>query len=100
MDAKPYLTLSQAAKQLPGRPAAGTLWRWCRRGIQVRHSDARVRLQHVRIGGRLYTTVDWLADFGRQLAEADIEARQVAHPNRVRVPSHREAEELLQKEGL
>ena len=99
MDAKDYLTLSQAARKLPGRPAAGTLWRWCRRGLKVR--DGRhVRLRHVRIGGRLYTTLDWIEEFGRQLAEADIEARQVAHPNRLRVPSHREAEELLRKEGL
>lgn len=99
MDAKDYLTLSQAARQVPGRPAAGTLWRWCRRGLKVR--DGRhIRLRHVRIGGRLYTTLDWIEEFGRQLAEADIRSQQVAHANRLCVPSHLEAEEMLAEEGL
>jgi hypothetical protein len=34
-------------------------------------SGDRVRLQHVRIGGKLYTTIDWVVLFGQVLAEAD-----------------------------
>jgi hypothetical protein len=30
-----------------------------------------VRLQHIRIGGMIYTTTGWLDEFGRKLAEAD-----------------------------
>ena len=52
------------------RPSANCIWRWCRRGVLSRGGE-RVRLQHVRIGGRVYTTARWLEEFGRRLAEAD-----------------------------
>lgn len=99
MNVKNYLTLSRAARQLPGRPAAGTLWRWCRRGLTSR-DGRRVYLQHIRIGARIYTRLDWVEEFGNQLAEADLRSQQVAHNNRLCVPSHLEAEEILAKEGL
>lgn len=45
------ITLPQAARELPGRPNASTLWRWHRRGV------GGVRLEAVRIGGgRIYTS--------------------------------------------
>lgn len=31
----------------------------------------RVHLQHVRVGGKLFTTPRWIEDFGTRLAEAD-----------------------------
>jgi hypothetical protein len=31
----------------------------------------RVRLQHIRLGGRIFTTRAWLEAFGQQLADAD-----------------------------
>ena len=65
-----YLTLTQAAKVAPGRPSTNCLWRWCRRGVLAR-DGTRVRLEHVRLGGRVYTTPGWLAQFGRHLATAD-----------------------------
>jgi hypothetical protein len=65
-----YLTLTQAAQSLPGRPHVSALWRWCRRGVKAR-SGERVRLQHVRVGGKLYTTHAWIDAFGEQLASAD-----------------------------
>jgi hypothetical protein len=65
-----YITLTQATKVAPGRPSINCVWRWCRKGVIAR-SGERVRLQHVRIGGKLYTTQTWLDQFGRQLAEAD-----------------------------
>lgn len=34
-------------------------------------SGERVRLKHVRIGGMIFSTRDWLDEFGRRLAEAD-----------------------------
>lgn len=66
------LTLSQAAKLAPGRPSSNCLWRWCRRGVLSRAGD-RVYLQHIRVGGKVYTRAQWLEDFGRTLAEADVE---------------------------
>jgi hypothetical protein len=65
-----YMTLTEVAKIAPGRPSTNAIWRWCRRGVLSRGGD-RIRLQHVRIGGMIYTTAAWLEDFGRRLAEAD-----------------------------
>ena len=64
------LTLSQAAKVVPGRPSPNCLWRWCRRGVLSR-SGERVYLRHVRVGGKVFTGKQWLDDFGQVLAEAD-----------------------------
>lgn len=65
-----HITLTEAAKLAPGRPSTNCLWRWCRRGVKARGGE-RVRLQHLRIGGKIFTTLRWLETFGRQLAEAD-----------------------------
>lgn len=65
-----YMTLTEAAKIAPSRPSTNCIWRWCRRGVLSRGGE-RVRLQHVRIGGMIYTTAAWLEQFGRKLAEAD-----------------------------
>lgn len=65
-----WLTLSQATHIPPGRPSTNCLWRWCRRGVKSR-SGERVRLQHVRAGGKVFTTADWVKTFLAQLAAAD-----------------------------
>ncbi len=67
------ITLTQAAKIAPGRPSTNCLWRWCRRGVKARDGQ-RVRLQHVRIGGKIFVTLAWLEAFGRHLAEADVKS--------------------------
>lgn len=68
--AEERITLTEVAKTLPGRPTANCVWRWCRRGVLARNGE-RVRLEHVRLGGRIFTTRRWLDEFGRTLAEAD-----------------------------
>jgi hypothetical protein len=68
--AEEHITLSQAAKLVPGRPSANCVWRWCREGVKSA-SGQRVRLKHVRFGSRIFTTRQWLAAFGFALAEAD-----------------------------
>lgn len=65
-----HLTLTEAAKIAPGRPSTNCMWRWCRRGVLSRTGE-RVHLQHVRIGGKIFTTARWLDEFGSRLAEAD-----------------------------
>ena len=65
-----HLTLAQAARITPGEPSPQCLWRWCRRGVKSR-AGQRVRLQHIRIGGMIYTTAKWLEEFGQRLAQAD-----------------------------
>jgi len=65
-----HLRLGEAAKIAPGRPSTNCLWRWCRKGVLAR-SGERIRLQHIRIGGKIFTTPAWLEQFGKALAEAD-----------------------------
>jgi len=67
---EPHITLTQAAKIAPGRPSTNCLWRWCRRGVLAR-SGERIKLEHLRIGGKLYTRHAWVDEFGRRLADAD-----------------------------
>ena len=69
-DRQKYITLKQAAEIAPGQPSGNCLWRWCRKGVVARNGQT-VRLQHIRIGGKLFTTAAWVDEFGRLLAEAD-----------------------------
>ena len=65
-----FLTLAQGARVAPGSPSPNCLWRWCRIGVKSR-SGERVRLEHVRMGGRIFVTREALERFGKALAEAD-----------------------------
>lgn len=65
-----HLTMAQAARISPGHPSPNCIWRWCRKGVKSR-SGERVHLQHVRLGGIIYTTAEWVEEFGRRLAEKD-----------------------------
>ncbi len=69
-DASQLITLTEATKITPGRPSTNCLWRWCRRGVLSRGGE-RVRLEHRRIGGKIFTASQWLDTFGQKLAEAD-----------------------------
>lgn len=84
-----YLSITRVAKLAPGRPSTNCIWRWCRKGVLSR-SGERVRLKHIRIGGMIYSTRQWLDEFGRCLAEADekyfdfVDAAQRGDPARRR----------------
>jgi hypothetical protein len=115
-----HITLSQAAKLAPGRPSSNCVWRWCREGVKAA-SGTRVRLKHVRFGSRIFTTRQWLNDFGLALAEADAahfqreeNALATSQPMKPKSPSkrarrtasddarrrHLEAERELEEAGL
>lgn len=49
--------MAKASHLLPGRPHISTLHRWRLRGVRG------VRLQTCLVGGRRYTTSQWLAEF-------------------------------------
>jgi len=66
------ITLTEAAKNIPGRPSTNCVWRWCRKGVCSRTGE-RIRLQHARIGGKIFTTAKWLEEFGQRVAAADAE---------------------------
>lgn len=65
-----YITLTHAAQSVPGRTTPNCVWRWCRTGVLARNGE-RVRLEHVRVGGKIYTRHGWLEAFCRRLAELD-----------------------------
>ena len=54
------ITLAEAAKLIPGRPSACSIWRWRTRGVKGR------KLECVKIGGRAYTSLEAIARFGIQ----------------------------------
>jgi len=108
------VSLSTAAKYCPGRPNASTLWRWARKGIKAR-SGARIRLEHRRVGGKIFVTIDSLNRFFENVASADVEYFEKQSetksnfqertiykpPSRSRRDNQiREAEAFLRKEGL
>lgn len=66
------ISLAEAAELSPNLPSANTLWRWCRRGLEL-PSGERVRLTHSQIGGRIFTTAADVQYFLRQVAEAGLE---------------------------
>lgn len=62
------LSLADAAKKLPAfngkHVHTSTLWRWCITGVRG------IRLEHVRVGARICTSVQALSRFMNRLAEA------------------------------
>lgn len=62
-----YITLSQAAQELPGQPHLVTLHRWATRGIKG------VKLGTIRVGGRRLTTKEDIDLFLSRLNETDEE---------------------------
>lgn len=79
------LTLTEAAKRLPTRPNSCTIWRWCRKGVRARNGE-RIRLEHMRLGGRILISPEAIEKFGRALAAADGEHFQMATREVTTVP--------------
>lgn len=44
------ISVSQAAREIPGRPHFSTVWRWANRGI------GGTKLATVNVGGRIFTS--------------------------------------------
>lgn len=88
-----HISLNEAARIAPGDVSPNCLWRWCRRGVLARSGD-RIKLQHVRIGGKLFTTAKWIDEFGQRLAEADaqyFDGTEEPDPAPASAPSRRRA---------
>lgn len=97
-----YITMVQAAQALPGNPSQATLSRWATRGIT--RKGRLYRLRRIRVGGRVYTTAAWIAEFAAALVDADIQADAIRHPHRRprlrQIPSHERDAHELQEQGL
>ncbi len=100
------ITLSEAAALSPGRPHVASVWRWARRGVKTR-SGGRVRLKHIRAGGKLYTSEAWLRQFFEAVAAADAAHFDADPPTPPKPPTDRQrqksieqAERTLQEAGV
>jgi len=95
-----WLTLAQAARLLPTRPAPSTLWRWARKGVRGVH------LEYRRLGGKIVVTEQGIRHFMDELTKRDNEAPlttpQFADPSGVKPPlmSKGQLEAELRRERL
>lgn len=80
------IDLTQAAKLLPNRPHTSSLWRWARKGI------GGIRLDYIRAGRRILTSVEAVDRFCRALAEADEVSPRSAHETATRTTHARPAQ--------
>lgn len=60
-----FMSLSDAAKQFPGRPHISTLIRWSRKGVRD------VKLETVVVGHRRFVTQEAIDEFIRKLNQTD-----------------------------
>jgi hypothetical protein len=79
LESDTLLSLAEAAKKLPGRPAVSTLHRWRLHGIRG------VRLVTCMVGGRRFVSTDAIEQF-----IAETTAAADGQPLPVRTPRHRE----------
>jgi hypothetical protein len=89
-----YLSLSQAARELPGRPHISTLHRWRQRGV------SGVKLQTCVVGGRRYTTREWLLEFQVATTAARDGQRPDPQPFGNREADILRAERELEQDGV
>jgi len=99
-----YLTLAEAAQLLPRPPVSATLWRWCVKGFYIRYVDKIIRLRHVRIGRKMFTTEEWLEQFVDDLSAAREAERKcrTSRPGRKvdRILQLYEADGILRQAGF
>ena len=69
-----YITLAEAAKRVPGKPSRQTIWRWARKGLKMHGHPRPIHLRYIRVGGRAYTTREWLSAFFDQVTEIETQA--------------------------
>lgn len=79
-DPTEYISLSEAARLVPGHPHASSLWRWARKGVKARNGET-IRLEHRRIGARVFVRRADLDNFFSEVARADAE-----HFNQATIP--------------
>lgn len=88
------LSLTDAAKALPGRPNITTVWRWRSRGVRG------VKLETVLCGGRRFTSLEALARFHERVTAAADGEPVASRSNRQREAQQRAARQELMKEGM
>jgi len=91
-----YLTVSEAARLIPGQPSPSTVWRWCQRGIRAPNGE-RIRLEHRWSGRRIVTRMKWVEEVTGRVTMA-FERRE--EPPARRRMKHADADDWLREQGL
>lgn len=92
-----FLTLTEAAKLIPGRKegervSVGTVWRWRLRGLRN-----GIKLKSVLIGGQRCTTRQWLQDFIEAINPSASSSLQATATPRTPLQRERESERARQE---
>lgn len=97
-----YITLHEATKRTPVPVSHCTLWRWCAKGFYIPAAKQLVRLQHVCIGRKMFTTEQWLEEFFVNLTAAkDLARRSRKKPGKLeRLLEVYHAEAVLRRAGI
>jgi hypothetical protein len=88
------LTISAAARELPGRPHVSTVWRWINHGVRG------IRLQTVLVGGKRYTSRESLQAFVEQTTVAAAGDTPAARTSRQRQRAIQQAELACKQAGI
>jgi hypothetical protein len=74
------LTMTEAAKRMPGRPNASSVWRWYTKGVRG------VRLETIKCGAKRLTSTEAIARFiaaSTAAADGSVEASRPRHETQV-----------------
>jgi hypothetical protein len=94
------LTCAQAARFFPNRPSAKCVHRWRTEGVRSRiPPHNQILLKSVRIGGRLYTTEEFIREFIAATAAAPAGAPAMPVSPAERRKADRAAAMLLGRKG-
>jgi hypothetical protein len=95
MQREHLLTLTQAAKILPGRPNLATLWRWRTKGVRN-----GIKLETAMSGGKRFTSLEAIKRFQERVtAAADHVPAAVTTP-RQREREFQQAERRAEELGI
>lgn len=84
---------TEAAKLIPGRPNASTVWRWHRRGVRG------IRLETCVVGGRRFTSRAAIQRFVERVTAAADGSAPASTP-KSRAPAIAQAERELNQAGI
>ena len=94
MHSEEMLSITAAAKSLPGRPHVSTLWRWINRGCRG------IKLETLLIGGVRYTSREALQRFAERLTAVASGEPMPTRTSRQRKRADEEADRILDAHGV
>lgn len=98
-----YISIREAARRMPVPVASCTVWRWCTKGFYIPAAKQIVRMQHVNIGRKMFTTEQWVEQFIGDLTAAKALQREAEgkKPGKLeRLLELYEADAILRRAGI